>query len=95
MSDTALLDTTSTAKKPAKTFRSRGVSAAVFTNRSTVRGREVDFHKVSLQRTYKDGDQFKTTSSLSRDDLPLAQFVLGQAWAWILTEEAKQKPAKV
>lgn len=94
MSDAALLEQTPVSTKPVKIFRSRGVSAAVFPNQATVRGREVVFHKVSLQRTYKDGDKYKTTSSLSRDDLPLAQFVLSQAWQWILTEEAKLKAAK-
>jgi hypothetical protein len=50
---------------------------------------------VSLQRTYKDGEQFKSTSSLSRDDLPIAQLVLGQAWEWVLDEEMKSKQKAV
>lgn len=85
-----------TTKKPLKVFRVRGVSATVFRNHAVVRDREVVFHKVSLQRTYKDGEQFKSTSSLSRDDLPIAQLVLGQAWEWVLDEEMKlkQKTAK-
>jgi hypothetical protein len=94
MSGTALLDDTSVSTKPVKSFKIRGISAAIFANRSKSEGHSEPFHKVSLQRTYKVGDQFKTTTSLSRDDLPMAQFVLGQALNWILTEETKQKTAK-
>jgi hypothetical protein len=84
-----------TTNKPVKVFRVRGVSATVFRNHAKVRDREVVFHKVSLQRTYKDGDEFKSTSSLSRDDLPIAQLVLGQAWEWVLDEEMKSKQRAV
>ena len=55
---------------PIKTFRDRGLSAAIFENHGKSDDRDVPFHKVSLQRTYKDGDEFKTTNSLGRDDLP-------------------------
>ena len=58
------------AAKPVKVFRSRGVSASVFANQAKSDGRDITFHKVSLQRTYKDGDEWKTTTSFSRDDLP-------------------------
>ena len=74
--------------KPLKVFRNRGISASVFENHSRNDGRDVTFHKVSLQRTYKDGDEFKTTNSFSRDDLPVARHVLQQAWEFILNLEA-------
>ena len=34
------------------------------------------------------GDAFKATSSLDKDDLPAAQLLLAQAWAWMVQEEA-------
>ena len=80
-----------TATKPVKVFRVRGLSASVFYNRATVRDREMIFPKVHLQRTYKFGDAFKTTTSLGRDDLPVAQLLLHQAWEWILNEEAARR----
>jgi hypothetical protein len=76
--------------KPVKSFRLRGVSASVFENHAKSDGRDVTFHKVSLQRTYKDGNEFKTTTSFSRDDLPIARHVLQQAWEFILNAEASR-----
>lgn len=73
-----------TATKPVRVFRLKGVKVAVFENRA---GDGV-FYKTSLQRVYKDGDQWKTTTSLSRDDLPVARLLLGRAWEWILEAEA-------
>ena len=81
----------STTTRPSKVFRLRGLSASVFENRAKAKGRDTTFFKVSLQRTYKDGDEFKTTSSLSRDDLPIAQLLLKKAWAFILESEEKSR----
>lgn len=80
-------------QKPVKVFRHRGVSASVFENKTKVGDRSVTFHKVSLQRTYKDGEAFKTTSSFSRDDLPVCRHVLNQAWQFILEAESKRAGA--
>ena len=78
--------TAKSSNKPVKVFRLRGVKAAVFENHS---GDSV-FHKVALQRVYKDGDEFKTTTGLGRDDLPVARHVLQKAWEWILETEASR-----
>ena len=79
-----------TSTKPVKVFRLRGVSASVFENHSKNSDRSVTFHKVSLQRTFKDGDEFKTTTSFGRDDLPVCVHVMQQAWAFILDAESKR-----
>ena len=76
--------------KPVKVFRLRGVSASVFQNHAKREDRTVTFHKVSLQRTYKDGDEFKKTTSFGRDDLPVCVHVMQQAWAFILDAESKR-----
>lgn len=76
--------------KPVKAFRLRGLSASVFENHTTVNDRTITFLKVSLQRTYKDGDEWKTTTSLSRDDLPVALLLLQRAWEFILDTEASR-----
>ena len=78
------------ATKPVKVFRLRGISASVFANTAKSGEREITFHKVSLQRTYKDGDDWKTTTSFGRDDLPTAQLVLSRAWEFILDAEASR-----
>ena len=80
--------TASTSKKPVQTFRLRGVTASVFANEVKKSGKEYLFHKVRLTRTYKDGDDFKRTSGLDRDDLPIAAHLLDKAWKYILDLES-------
>ena len=58
----------------------RGIVASVFRNEAD---NGTPFHKVTIARTYKDGDQFKSTSSFSRDDLPLVTQISNDAWRWI------------
>ena len=80
---------------PRGVLRDRRLSVSIFRNLVTVRDREVVFHNISLQRTYKDGDAYRTTSSLGKDDLLAAQALLGQAWAWIVEEEARLRATVV
>jgi len=96
MADTAILEPTQTASKPVRVFRAGRLSASVFKNMVKVRDRDVAFFNTYLQRTYKDkeGDQFKSTYSLGKDDLLAAQALLGQAWAWTVEEEAKLRGKK-
>lgn len=72
--------------KPVRVFRDRRLSVSVF--RNPTRDQERTFHSVSLQRSYKDGDEYKATHSLGKDDLPAAQLLLAQAWEWLVNEEA-------
>ena len=78
---------TTKAAKPVETFRLRGISASVFENHSED-GKT--FHKVSLQRTYRQGDEWKNTQSLGRDDLPIAAMLLQKAWEYVLQTEGKK-----
>lgn len=79
-----------TSNKPVKVFRLRGISASVFENHTKSDGRDISFHKVALQRTYRDGDEWKTTTSFGRDDLPVAKLLLEQAWQYVLEAEASR-----
>lgn len=78
-----------TTNRPVKVFRLRGCRVSVFENHATSDGRATTYHKVNLQRTYKDGDEFKTTTSFGRDDLPIVRHLLHEAWTYILETEAK------
>lgn len=77
-----------TPNKPWKVLRSSGVSASIFENSVRTKDGEVTYFKVSLTRTYRDGEEWKSTTSLSREDLPIAALLLQQAWAAIVTAEA-------
>ena len=76
----------STSNKPIEVLRRRGVKVSIFENRSG----DTTFHKVAVQKIYRDGQQgWKTTTSLGRDDLPIAQLLIGRAWEFILEKEAE------
>lgn len=76
--------------RPLRTFRLKGVKASVFENRTE----QGAFYKTALQKVYKDGEGWKTTTSLGRDDLPVARLLLGRAWEFILEAEAESRNAE-
>ncbi len=78
------------AVKPAKVFRRRGIAVSVFANPTEIDGRIVSFYKVTIQRTYRDGNEFKTTTTFGRDDLPIVRLLIGQAWEFILDAESSR-----
>ncbi len=65
--------------KPVHEVRLGRVKAAVWEN-STSNGVR---HNVTVQRIYRDGEQWKTSDSFGRDDLPLVAKVVDQAHSWI------------
>lgn len=80
--------------KPVQVYRLRNLSASIFRNHAKNNDRDVPYFKVSLQKTYRDDGEFRTTTSLSRDDLPMAELLLNRAWTFILdTEEQERKTA--
>ena len=88
---TVMANDSTTPTKPVKVYRLRGMSASVFKNTAKANGGKVPFYKVSVQRTYMDGDEFKTTTSFGRDDLPLMQLLTQRAWEFILEAEANRR----
>lgn len=86
-----------TGTKPAKVFKDRGVTISVFPNHATVKDRDVTFFNSLIERTYKNGMEFKRAYSFGKDDLLRVQQLVGHAYAWIVNEEAaarKEKQAK-
>lgn len=44
-------------------------------------------HNVTVSRLYKDGDDWKDSSSFGRDDLPLVGKVLDRCHSWIFDQQ--------
>ena len=61
--------------KPVKKFRVGNVTVAVWKNE--------DFHSVTLQKSYKDGEEWKNTDSLSGGDILNAMKALERAETFI------------
>jgi len=80
------------ANKPEKTFRIGYVSASVFVNHSesgSGRDKSVrEFRNVQLQRSYKDGTEWKTSNTFGLSDLPSAIRVLELALHHVEEKEA-------
>jgi hypothetical protein len=67
------------ANRPVHELRMGRVRAAVWEN-ETQNGTR---HNVTISRLYKDGDDWRDSTSFGRDDLPLVEKVASLAHAWI------------
>ena len=74
------------AKRPVHEIRMGRVRAAIWEN-ETQNGTR---YNVSFSRLYRDGDQWKDSSSFGRDDLPLVAKVADQVHTWIYGQNQSQ-----
>lgn len=71
--------------KPVHEIRMGRIRAAIWKNDTSSGTR----HNVTIERLYKDGEEWKSTSSFGRDDLPLVAKVADQAHTWIFEQAAE------
>ena len=69
-------------KRPVHELRLGRIRAAVWEN-STQNGTR---HNVTVSRLYKDGDDWRDSTSFGRDDLPLLAKVADLAHSWIFEQ---------
>lgn len=69
----------SDAKRPAHEVRLGRIKAVIWAN-ATASGTR---HNVTITRLYKDGDEWKDSSSFGREDLPLVSKVADIAHTWV------------
>ena len=74
---------------PVAAFRMKGMSVAVYGNQ--IKGSPVPLFKVSIKKNIFDKGEFKSVSSFGRDDLPVARYLLEQAWLKIIDLEAEAR----
>jgi hypothetical protein len=70
-------------RQPSAKFRMGRIAATVWENQ----GEKGSWYSTTVLRSYKDGDDWKTTSNFGRDDLPLVEKVAAQAHAWIFRQQ--------
>ena len=66
-------------QKPVHEVRLGRIKAAIWANETDNGTR----HNVTITRLYKDGDEWKTSTSFGRDELPLVEKVANLAHVWI------------
>ena len=77
-----------TGTKPLKSFAAGGVRAALWENEIRVNGSAKTILKASVERRYKDKDgTWKSSTSFSRNEIPLAVYCLEKAFEAIIEEE--------
>ena len=70
-------------KKPVKVFKAGGIKAAIWENTVDRNGQQVVLHSVQIDRTYKDGEEFKHTNHFPERDLPKVQLVAAKAFEFL------------
>lgn len=78
--------------KPVKKFRAGAVSATVWNNPGKpIEGKEYNYNTISLERCYKDKDgSWQSTNSLRINDIPRAELVLQEAYAFLVLNKEKE-----
>ncbi|HRA89345.1 MAG TPA: hypothetical protein PK992_14770 [Planctomycetaceae bacterium] len=71
-----------TKTRPVHEIRMGRIRAAIWQNQTDNGVR----HNVTMSRLYKDGDDWKDTTSFGRDDLPLVAKVCDLAHSWIYSQ---------
>lgn len=75
------------ANEPIKRIKvGNGIRASIWKNQSKNNG---SWLTVTITRTYRDGDEFKDTTSFRRDDLLFVAKASEMAFAWCLQQKAK------
>jgi hypothetical protein len=74
------------ANRPVHEVRMGRVRAAIWENETQTGTR----HNVTFSRLYKDGDDWRDSTSFGRDDLPLLAKVADMAHTWILGQSSGQ-----
>lgn len=78
-------------RQPAHEYKLGKIKAAIWAN-------EADNHdvwfNVTLTRSYKNGETWKDTTSLGRDDLPVAIKAMDMAYNWIWRKKLQVERAE-
>ena len=74
--------------KPEKVIRFGSISASVFVNEVKTEGGTKTLRNVKIQRRYKSGNDWKTSSSFTLADLPTAIAVLQKAMEYVANKES-------
>ena len=73
---------------PIKKFSAGGIQVAVWENEGKD-GRT--FNTVSFDRRYKDGEEWKSTTSLKTNDIPKAIIALQKTYEYLVLKEPETK----
>ncbi|GAB5407460.1 MAG: hypothetical protein Aurels2KO_56910 [Aureliella sp.] len=76
--------------KPIHRIRLGAIAASVFANET----KENTYFNVAIERSYKDGEEWKHTKNFGRDDLLLVAKVADLAHSWIHAQQQSNASAE-
>jgi hypothetical protein len=71
--------------KPHHEIRRGLIKVRIWRRRSQSESR----YSLSVVRLFRNGDEWKESARLSRDDIPLVRLVLDEAYTWMLTKQSR------
>ena len=72
-----------TRMKPVKVFRCGAVQAAVWANQRVMDNAVVEVHSVRFSKSYKEGDEWKRTTTFTTEDLPKVALVATEVYKFL------------
>jgi len=69
--------------KPEKRFHCGFISASIWAKSKSVEGEMVKFYSINIDKAYKDGDDWKHTTSFAAEDLPKVVLVANEAYRYL------------
>jgi len=69
--------------KPVKVFRCGVVKAAIWTNQRVINNAVVEVHSIKIDKSYKEGDEWKRTATFTAEDLPKVSIVAMESYKYL------------
>ncbi len=73
--------------KPEKKFSCGSISASIWANSKVVTGEKVKIYSVTINKAFKDGEEWKYTNSFNIEDLPKVALVATEAYKYVRLRE--------
>lgn len=78
-------------KGPEKKFVAGAISLAVWNNVREKDGEKIEFHTISIERSYKDKeDKWRTSGSFGVGDLPKVEALARKAYEFLMIKEGNR-----
>ncbi len=73
--------------KPEKKFSCGLISASIWANTKVVNGETIKLYSVTINKAYKEGEDWKYTDSFNIEDLPKVALVTTEAYKYMRLKE--------
>ena len=68
---------------PTKVFRCGAVQAAIWTDHRVIHDAVVKIHSIRITKNYRQGDEWKSTTTFTTEDLPKVAVVATEAYKFL------------